>query len=112
MSRPAQGCAERISAGLLGAELESLVNTDFYLCAGSGLLDSILSSLDEAGVAAESLYFERFSLGMVDVAEDWSIHYQGRKFSSAGHVSLLDAIEARQLTIDSDCRTTVAGAAW
>src|SRR3990167_7153015 len=109
VSRPAQGCAEKISASLLGAELESLVNTDFYLCAGSGLLDPMLSDLGEAGVAAESLYFERFTLGGADVAEDWRIHYQGEQFSSAGHASLLDAIEAQRLAIDSDCRTGSCG---
>lgn len=109
VSRPQQGRSERISVEWLRAELGAFSRTDFYLCAGTRLLESLLTGLKAAGVADEALHFERFTLGPADAAQDWRIHYQGREFSAAGHASLLDAIEAQGLPIDSDCRTGSCG---
>lgn len=105
VSRPQHGSPERISVEWLRAELGAFSHTDFYLCAGTSLLESLLAGLRAAGVADEALHFERFTLGPADMAQDWRIHYQGRQFSAAGHASLLDAIESQGLPIDSDCRT-------
>ncbi|MFN3988150.1 MAG: 2Fe-2S iron-sulfur cluster-binding protein [Rhodocyclaceae bacterium] len=109
VSRPQQGHPERISVELLRAELGAFSHTDFYLCAGTGLLESLLAGLRAAGIADAALHFERFALGPADTAQDWSIHYQDRQFSAAGHASLLDAIESQGLPIDSDCRTGSCG---
>ena len=109
VSRPRHGSPERISVEWLRAELGAFSHTDFYLCAGTSLLESLLAGLRAAGVADAALHFERFTLGPADMAQDWHIHYQGRQFSAAGHASLLDAIESQGLPIDSDCRTGSCG---
>lgn len=109
VSRPAQGPAERISAALLRAELGPLADADFYLCAGSALLDSLLGELAAMDLPAEALHYERFNLGAAETAENWTIAYQDLRFSCAGHASLLDAIEAQGIAIDSDCRTGSCG---
>lgn len=110
VSRPAQGQAEKISAGLLNAELAGLADTDFYLCAGADLLDAMLAALHEAGVAEDALHFERFSLGgPVGADEGWTISCAGRQFPYAGHASLLDAMEGQGLAMDADCRTGSCG---
>lgn len=109
VSRPAQGRAEKISAELLCNELGRLEGTDFYLCAGSGLLDSMLTGLGDAGVAEQCLHFERFTLGAPGEGGNWMVAFGGKRFSFAGHASLLDAIEAEHLAIDADCRTGSCG---
>jgi ferredoxin-NADP reductase len=110
VSRPMEEPARRITAELLAVELGALSNTDFYLCAGAALLDSMLVSLGNAGVAAEALHFERFTLGAAaESDEGWTLAYEGECFAFAGRASLLDAIEARCLAIDSDCRTGSCG---
>ncbi len=110
VSRPAAGPAERISAALLAAELGPLSDSDYYLCASNQLLDALLDGLGAAGVPAEQLHFERFGLGTLGASDQaWSIGYQGKRFSSEGHASLLDAIEAQSLPLDADCRTGSCG---
>lgn len=110
VSRPSEGHAEKISAELLAVELGTLSDTDFYLCAGSALLDSMLVSLGRSGVAAEALHFERFTLGAEAGSDQgWTLAYQGEHFPFGARASLLDAIEARCLAIDSDCRTGSCG---
>ena len=110
VSRPTTGQAERISADLLAAELGALQDNDYYLCASNQLLDAMLDGLGGAGVPTAQLHYERFSLGALGAAEQsWAIHYQGRSFSSEGHASLLEAIEAQSLALDADCRTGSCG---
>lgn len=110
VSRPSQGQAEKISAGLLSAELGGLADTDFYLCAGTGLLDAMLVALQEAGVSKDALHFERFSLGGPAGADEaWTITCEGRQFPFAGHASLLDAMEGQGLAMQADCRTGSCG---
>lgn len=110
VSRPSQGQPEKISAQLLNAELAGLAETDFYLCAGAGLLDAMLAALQEAGVAADALHFERFSLGGPTATDEaWTISCEGREFAFAGHASLLDAMEGQGLVMEADCRTGSCG---
>lgn len=112
VSRPAAGQGERLDVALLAKELGSLASTDFYLCAGPALLESMLAGLGEAGVSPSALHFERFTLGYAGADasnEDVTITYQGKSFPFTGHPSLLDAIEAQRLPIDSDCRTGCCG---
>jgi uncharacterized protein len=112
ISRPSAGEGERLDAALLAKELGSFASTDFYLCAGSGLLESLRAGLGDAGVSPSALHFERFTLanGAVDAShEGATVTYQGKSFPFAGHPSLLDAIEAQRLPIDSDCRTGCCG---
>lgn len=110
VSRPAEGAGVRIDAALLRQELGTLHDCDYYLCASNQLLDAMLDGLGAAGVPAERLHYERFSLGALAPAEQaWTIHYQGLSFSSEGHASLLDAIEAASLPLDADCRTGSCG---
>jgi ferredoxin len=73
------------------------------------LLSTILM-LGRTGVAAEALHCERFTLGAAgDSDEGWTLAYEGERFPFGGRPSLLDAIEARCLAIDSDCRTGTCG---
>lgn len=110
VSRPSAGHSQRLSANLLADELGDLSNTDFYVCAGPALLESVLASLRDAGVAARALHYERFTLGAaVEDGREWTLDYQGERIAFAGHASVLDAIEARCLAIDSDCRTGSCG---
>lgn len=110
VSRPPQGAGTRIDATLLQNELGTLHDCDHYLCASNQLLDAMLEGLGAAGVPAERLHYERFSLGALAPAEQaWAIQYQGHSFSSEGHASLLDAIEAATLPLDADCRTGSCG---
>lgn len=110
VSRPETGPAERISAELLATELGPLQNSDYYLCASNQLLDAMLESLGAAGVPAEQLHYERFGLGALNTSDQvWAISYQGQRFSSEGHASLLDAVEAQSLPLDADCRTGTCG---
>ncbi|MCM2251071.1 MAG: 2Fe-2S iron-sulfur cluster-binding protein [Ramlibacter sp.] len=110
VSRPARGSAQRISAALLAAELGTLADSDFLICAGSDLLEALRAQLTAAGVPANALHFERFTLAH-PAGEDLerTVAFGGERFSFAGHGSLLDAIEAQRLTIDADCRTGSCG---
>lgn len=110
ISRPTQGAGVRIDADLLRQELGTLHDKDYYLCASNQLLDAMLAGLGAAGVGAERLHYERFSLGALTPTEQaWTIHCQGRSFSSEGHASLLAAMEAATLPLDADCRTGSCG---
>ena len=110
VSRPESGLAERISTELLADELGPLQDSDYYLCASNRLLDAMLEGLGSAGVPAERLHYERFGLGALGASEQiWTINYLGQSFSSEGHATLLDAIEAQALSIDADCRTGTCG---
>lgn len=110
VSRPAHGAGERLSVARLAAELGRLDETDYFLCAGQGLLDSMLDGLKGAGVPDEALHFERFTLGAATTSDEgWNVAYAGERFPFAGHASLLDAIEDRGLSLDADCRTGSCG---
>jgi ferredoxin-NADP reductase len=110
VSRPMQGEGVRINAGLLQAELGRLQDYDYYLCASNQLLDAMLEGLSGAGVPAAQLHYERFGLGALGPTDQvWTIQFEGRSFSSGGHASLLDAIEAQSLPLDADCRTGSCG---
>jgi ferredoxin-NADP reductase len=110
VSRPAQGVGEKIDVELMTRELGSLADTDFYLCASTGLLDSLLAALTGAAVPVDAQHYERFSLGPTDgVDEGWQLDYSGQLFPADGHPSLLDAIEAQGLIVDADCRTGSCG---
>lgn len=110
VSRPVKGTGERINAALLAGELGDLADTDFYLCAGSGLLDTLIADLADRGVAKELVHYERFGIAAASaVNEGWMVEFAGQRFDFAGHSSLLDAIESQELEIDSDCRTGSCG---
>jgi ferredoxin-NADP reductase len=110
VSRPTLGPAEKIGIDLLCAELGDFADTDFYLCAGPGLLDSMLVALKAAGVAEDALHFERFALGAASTPEaNWTIAFGNARFPFAGHASLLDALEEQRLPVDADCRTGSCG---
>ena len=110
VSRPALGGGKRIGVEVMARELGSLAHTDFYLCASTALLDSMLAALTEAGVPAEAQHYERFSLGPTDgVDGGWQLDFSGQQFTADGHPSLLDAIEAQGIEVDADCRTGSCG---
>jgi ferredoxin-NADP reductase len=110
VSRPPAGAAERLDVARLAAELGTLADADFYLCAGPALLDALLSGLAAAGVAGEAVHYERFAATTgAASAGDWQVSYRGQRFSAAGHRSLLDAIEAHGLAVDADCRNGSCG---
>jgi uncharacterized protein len=109
ISRPAAGQGERLDVALLAKELGSFASTDFYLCAGPQLLESMLVGLGNAGVDPSALHFERFRMPDGADSDGVTVSYQGTSFPFAGHSSLLDAIEAQRLPIDSECRTGCCG---
>lgn len=110
VSRPTQGTGERVSVELMTRELGTLFNTDFYLCASTALLDSMLAALTEAAVPAEAQHYERFSLGPAEGGDEgWRLEYSGQQFTADGHPSLLDALEAQGFEVDADCRTGSCG---
>lgn len=110
VSRPTQGGGERVSVERMSLELGTLTDTDFYLCASTTLLDSMLAAMTQAGVPTDAQHYERFSLGPTDAAdEDWQLEFCGQQIPTDGHPSLLDALEAQGLDIDADCRTGSCG---
>jgi ferredoxin-NADP reductase len=110
VSRPSIGAGEKFSVDLLVAELGTLTDTDFYLCASSSLLDHLIAGLKARGVAKEALHFERFSLpANGEPHQGWTVEFAGHRFEFAGHRSLLEAIESQSLPIDADCRTGTCG---
>jgi ferredoxin-NADP reductase len=110
VSKPTEGTGTRISVALLEAELGSMSNTDFFLCAGSRLLDSMLDGLSGSGVEDRSLHYERFSLGTANAPDEgWSVACGGVSFPFRGYPTLLDALEDQGFSLDSDCRTGTCG---
>jgi len=110
VSRPAQGVGEKISVELMARELGSLAHTDFYLCASTALLDSLLTALTQAAVPTDAQHYERFSLGPAEGGNDgWQLDFNGQQFTADGHPSLLDALEAQGFDVDADCRTGSCG---
>lgn len=110
VSRPVHGAGERIGVDVVARELGTLAHTDFYLCASTALLDNLLMALTAAAVPADALHYERFSLGPTDgVDEGWQLNFNGETIPFGSHPSLLDAIEAQGMAVDSDCRTGSCG---
>lgn len=107
-SRPAHGRGTRICVDDIAAELGGLADTEFFLCAGSTLLDAMRSQLRRAGVAESAIHFERFAVASADTGQ-WRLSHRGRALRFDNHPTLLDALEDAGVDIAADCRTGTCG---
>ncbi|MDP3227211.1 MAG: iron-sulfur cluster-binding domain-containing protein [Acidovorax sp.] len=109
-SRAEDGKATRISVSLLQAQLGSLDDTQFLMCAGSQMLDNLSEGLLNAGVPASHIHFERFTSGAVPSdTGNWTLQIEGRTVPFAGHAHVLSALEDAQVPLAADCRTGTCG---
>lgn len=58
-----QGLCRRLDAQTVLHRLNDFSQTDFYLCAGSSMMDAISAGLQESGIMTERIHFERFNPG-------------------------------------------------
>lgn len=58
-----QGQCGRLDAQTVLHRLNDFSQTDFYLCAGSSMMDAISAGLQESGIMTGRIHFERFNPG-------------------------------------------------
>jgi ferredoxin-NADP reductase len=110
LSRPEQGCGERIDADLLQRELGCLDDCVFLMCAGQAMMDDLVAGLQALSVADEAIHFERFSVAVPSGdTGTWSLRLGARTIPFDHHRSLLDALEEAAIPTNADCRSGTCG---
>jgi ferredoxin-NADP reductase len=100
---------QRMDIEFLQKQLVDLTQFDFYICAGQGLLDSLLTGLSAASVPSAQIHFERFSVAMAGETGSWFISLDDKKIHFQGHSHILDALEEAKVNISADCRAGSCG---
>jgi len=106
-----QGLCGRLDAQTVLHRLNDFSQTDFYLCAGSSMMDMIGTGLQESGIMTERIHFERFNPGEFNADETaYRITLEGHEaFEFKGAPTLLHGLEQAKIAVESDCRAGHCG---
>jgi len=101
----------RFDAQTVLHRLDDFSQTDFYLCAGSSMMDAISAGLQESGIMTERIHSERFNPGEFNADDTaYRITLEGREaFEFKGAPTLLHGLEQAKIAVDSDCRAGHCG---
>lgn len=106
-----QGLCGRLDAQTVLHRLNDFSQTDFYLCAGSSMMDAISAGLQESGIMTERIHFERFNPGEFNADDTaYRITLEGHEaFEFKGAPTLLHGLEQAKIAVESDCRAGHCG---
>lgn len=113
LSRPEPGWmgeSGRLSAALVLRAPAAPQRADFYLCAGSGLMDALHAGLLEANVGAGRVHREAFGVAPGAGESGHTITLSdGTQLVTAGEPTLLATLEAHLRAPASECRSGSCG---
>lgn len=106
-----QGLCGRLDAQTVLHRLDDFSQTDFYLCAGSSMMDAINAGLQKSGIMTERIHFERFNPGEFNAGDTaYRITLEGHQaFEFKGAPTLLHGLEQAKIAVESDCRAGHCG---
>lgn len=107
------GLTGRLSTDLILSKAKSSTDAEFCLCASDAMMSQLRSDFAAAGVSAERLHWEAFSVGTAagTVGIPVSVNANGvvREFSTEGAPTLLAELEVNDIALSSECRTGNCG---
>ncbi|MGL6078268.1 2Fe-2S iron-sulfur cluster-binding protein [Methyloversatilis discipulorum] len=113
LSRPAEdwiGRRGRLDAARVLEAVQQPATADFYMCAGSALMEALYDGLLVAGVERSRIRFEAFGLPPGEGVSGQTVALEdGREYVMAGEPSLLALLEAHDAAPASECRAGTCG---
>ena len=106
-----QGQCGRLDAQIVLKPLDNALQADFYLCAGSSMMDAIGTGLQQSGIMPEHIHFERFNPGAFNSdGTAYRITLDGHEaFEFKSAPTLLHGLEQQKISVASDCRSGHCG---
>lgn len=116
VSRPAAewtGDPGRLDVGRIFATVAKTGSADFYLCAGSAMMETLRQGLSALGIADERIHSEAFGVAAGAGASGLSLAIRQagstKTLVTAGEPTVLAALEANDLAPTTECRAGSCG---
>lgn len=106
-----KGLTGRLNGSILRERLEHLSASQFYFCASTEMMDTIMRDLMQYGVEQHQFHFENFAVSSGNVSEgSFTINIQGYGdviYEKAGNI--FQVLEVQDYPIQGDCRIGQCG---